>query len=101
VDDRVVDNPQAQRFELYQGEEVAGRLEYDLDGDRLDLLHTEVSPRFEGQGLGGKLARHALDDARTRGRQVRPYCNFVRDWIEKHPDYLDLVPEPERARFGL
>lgn len=101
MDDRVVDNPQAQRFELYLGEEKAGVLEYDLDGDRLELLHTEVPPRFEGQGLGGTLARHALDDARRHGRHVLPHCEFVRDWIAKHPDYLDLVPEPDRARFGL
>jgi uncharacterized protein len=37
------------------------------------------------------LARFALDDARSRGLQVRPVCTFVRSWLERHPDYSDLV----------
>ncbi|GAA3480437.1 hypothetical protein GCM10018966_049670 [Streptomyces yanii] len=53
------------------------------------------------RGLGGLLARGALDDARTRGLRVLPYCPFIRGWIGKHPEYADLVPEASRARFGL
>jgi uncharacterized protein len=43
------------------------------------------------QGLGGQLARAALDDVRGRGLAVRPDCPFIRSWIAKHPDYADLV----------
>lgn len=33
--------------------------------------------------------------------QVLPYCPFIRGWIAKHPAYVDMVPESERARFDL
>ena len=33
-----------------------------------------------------------LDDVRARGSlRVVPRCPFIRSWIEKHPDYADLV----------
>ena len=56
------------------------------------FTHTEVEDRFEGQGVGSALARFALDDVRAAGtRKVLPLCPFIKGWIEKHPDYADLV----------
>lgn len=54
--------------------------------------HTEVLPEFEGQGVGSALARYALDDVRAEGtRRVQPLCPFIKSYIERHPDYQDLV----------
>ena len=97
----MVDNRQARRFEMYEDGELAGFAEYHLYGNRLALLHTEIDTRFQGRGLGGKLIRHVLDDARSGGRVVLPYCRFTRGWIANHPDYVDLVPEAHRALFDL
>lgn len=101
METKVVDNLDASRFEIYQGEEFAGFAEYHLHRDEIAFIHTEVTPKFEGQGLAGKLARHALDDARERNRAVLPYCPYIRAWIRKHPDYIDLVPETHREGFEL
>jgi hypothetical protein len=64
-------------------------------------VHTETLSGHEGRGLGSELVRGALDDARRRGWQVRPFCPFVRSYIAKRPEYRDLVPAHERARFQL
>ena len=59
---------------------------------RIAFLHTEIYESFEGMGLGGRLARAALDDARARGLVVVPYCPFIAAYIERHFDeYGDLV----------
>ncbi|SCQ64531.1 GNAT family N-acetyltransferase [Propionibacterium freudenreichii] len=56
------------------------------------FTHTEVEPNFEGQGVGSKIARFALDDVRDDGsRSVLPLCPFIKGWILRHPDYKDLV----------
>ncbi len=47
------------------------------------------------------LVRAALDTTRTRGLAVRPDCPFVRAYVARHPEYLDLVPEDLRPRLGL
>ncbi len=101
VDVRVADNPDEGRFELFADGELAGSTYYRMEGGAIAFTHTEVDDRYEGQGLGSKLASAALDEVRTRGLSVLPYCPFIRGYIERHPDYLDLVPERDRARFGL
>jgi predicted GNAT family acetyltransferase len=98
---RIVDAPERKRFEVYDGEELAGFLDYRLRGDDIALLHTEVDPRFKGRGIGGRLVRGALDASRDTGLGALPYCPFIRAWIRKHADYLDMVPEHRRAEFEL
>ena len=104
MEPRVVDRPDASRYEILAGADdtgTAGFAAYTLAEGEIAFTHTETAPAFAGQGLGGLLARGALDDARARGLDVLPYCPFIRGWIAKHPEYVDLVPEGRRARFDL
>jgi uncharacterized protein len=97
----VADAPGRQRFEANVDGELAGFLVYRRRKGLLALIHTEVERRFEGHGLGGRLARFALDQARAEGLAVLPFCPFVNDWLKRHPEYVDLVPEGCRAEFEL
>ena len=87
----VTDVPQAGRYEARDGDRVLGQANYQRQGDRVVFTHTEVDPAAEGSGVGGTLVRGALDDVRAHGRQAVPRCSFVRAWIDRHPDYADLV----------
>ena len=53
--------------------------------------HTEIYPAFEGFGLAGVLVRQALDDLRARGLKVHPVCPYVVKFLDKHPEYQDLI----------
>ena len=87
----VRDNPEQKRFEILVDGNVAGRVEYDRRaGGVIELIHTEIDDAYEGQGLGGKLARGALDRVRADGEHVVASCEFIDGWITKHPDYEDL-----------
>lgn len=97
----VADNPRASRFEITVDGKVAGFAAYERDGSTVSFTHTEIEPRFEGKGLGSALARGALDATRAGGRSVLPFCPFIRGYVERHPDYVDLVPADQRSRFGL
>jgi len=99
-DIEISDNPEARRFEARLGAELEGILEYRLAGSRRILIHTEVSPAFEGRGVGGALARHALEAARTAGTRVSNKCPFVRSWLERHPEYDDVVITMPRTSPG-
>ena len=98
---QVIDDTAASRFEVLVDGGVAGFAEYRRTPSSISFTHTVVDPAFAGRGLGSVLARGALDAARTTGAQVLPFCPFIRGYIERHPAYLDLVPAPRRARFGL
>jgi predicted GNAT family acetyltransferase len=96
VDMMVANAPDLHRYEAYVGDVLAGFSQYTLeDGNgTVVFTHTEVDPRFEGEGIGSTLVRDALDDIRRRGLAVVPQCPFVAAYIEKHPDeYGDLVAQ--------
>jgi hypothetical protein len=101
TDALVSDRPEQHRYVISRGEQRAGLLFYRLEGERITFTHAEIDPAFEGQGLGSQLARFALDDARSRGLAVIPRCPFVESYVERHPEYADLVPADERQRSGL
>jgi uncharacterized protein len=95
---RVVDNPQASRYELWLGATRAGVIKYRSRPGAVLLVHTEVDPAFEGRGLGAKLVAGALDDVRRRGLRIVPLCPFVRSYLERHPEDADLIaPRPARS----
>lgn len=87
----VTDNPEARRFEIRVDGTVAGFADYHLREDRIVLRHTEINPAYGGRGLGGRLVAAALDAARDAGLTVVPHCPFVARYIERHPEYQDLV----------
>jgi predicted GNAT family acetyltransferase len=97
----LVDNRQASRFELLAHGEVAGFLTYERVGDLVSLTEISTDLRWVGQGLGLILVRQALDAVGAEGCSVLPVCPFVRDFIRRHPVYLNLVPPEERDRFEL
>jgi uncharacterized protein len=87
----VRDNPAESRYELLDGGDVVGEILYRRYPDRIVLVHTEVSPAREGQGLASQLVAGALDDIRAAGLRVVPVCPFVRAYLRRHQEYEDLV----------
>ncbi|WP_311271106.1 GNAT family N-acetyltransferase [Sphingobium sp. WCS2017Hpa-17] len=82
--------------------EAEGRYELSVDGqmaiaayDRregaLVFTHTQVPAALEGQGVGSRLIRAALVDARARNLKIVPLCEFVAAYIERHPQEQDLL----------
>lgn len=96
-DPEVLDNTEAQRYEIRTGPELIGFALYHRNQERITFTHVEIDPAFEGRGLGGRLVRAALDDAKTRELTVVPLCPFVAGWIRRHPDYMDMVDQHHRA----
>lgn len=87
----VVDNSDESLFEARLDGSRAGVLYYSEQPDRLVLVHTEVFAEFGGQGVGGRLVAGALDLIRARGLLVTARCPFAAAYIERHPEYADLV----------
>lgn len=73
-------------------------LQYRESPGVIDLLHTEVPEALEGRGVGGLLARTALEDARARGLRVIPSCPFVAAYLRRHPEYQSLVHSGHAGR---
>jgi predicted GNAT family acetyltransferase len=88
----VSDNPGKGRYEaLTEAGVVAGFAQYAHRDGHIVFTHTEVDEAFEGQGVGSALARGALDHARQAGKPVVVECPFIKDFVERHPEYQDLL----------
>lgn len=90
-------NQDRQRYELEVGGVLAAHTDYRPGPDHREFVHTEVVPGHEGQGLGSKLARFALDDTRRQNLKVMPTCEFIAKFIQGHAEYQDLVVGQNRG----
>ncbi|MEA3011029.1 MAG: uncharacterized protein QOJ91_2721 [Sphingomonadales bacterium] len=90
MDREVRNNEVAHQYEL----EVEGQLAlaaYRLRDGRITFTHTEVPAALEGHGIGKRLVKAALEDARAQGLKVIPACPFVKHYMDTHPETEDLL----------
>ena len=83
-------NAPQQRFELDTPAGIAVA-DYRLAGDVITIYHTEVPLPLRGRGHGYHLGRGALEEIRRLNLKVVPQCWFVRDVIDRRPEFQDLL----------
>jgi len=92
-DAELIKNEAEHRYEIHVDGERVGFITYRADDALVVLPHTEVDPKHGGRGYAGQLTEFALNDVRASGRNVVPTCPYIRSWIDKHPDFADLVAD--------
>lgn len=95
----VRDNPSEHRFEIHDDGKLAGFAQYVRRPGRIFFVHTEIDAAFEGRGLGSQLAKAALDATRATGERIVPFCPFIASYVERHPQYADLVDHELMAQL--
>jgi predicted GNAT family acetyltransferase len=86
----VVDNPARHRFELAVEDQVAFANTHRQPG-HWTITYVEAPPALRGTGAAGRLMRGVLDLARAEGVTVTPQCGYARAWMQRHPEYADLL----------
>jgi uncharacterized protein len=90
--DTVRDDSARQRYELEAGDGLAF-IDYLRDGAKVIMTHAEVPVALRGGGIGSALVRGALALVRERGEKVVPLCPFVAQYMQRHPETLDLLAD--------
>lgn len=97
VDDLVVTHDEdAHRWEGRLDGEVVALADYvprtSSGRTEIVVVHTEVDPSHEHEGLPTKVVEAALADIRAKGQRVVPACAFVRLHLRRHgEEYADIV----------
>ena len=86
----VVNNRAHHRYELAADGHLAATY-YKIADGVITFVHTEVPPELGGKGVGSRLIKGALDQVRGSRLKVIAECPFVKAYIEKHPEYADLL----------
>lgn len=87
----IFNNTERSRYEALVDGDVAGFAAYRDTADARVFTHTQVADDYEGQGVGSRLAKAALDDVRANGKQFVARCPFVAAWVQRHPEYQDAA----------
>jgi predicted GNAT family acetyltransferase len=87
----VEENPAQRRFEILVDDALAGFTAYVPRGEVLVFTHTEVDERYQNMGVGSALIGGTLDQIRERGGRIVTQCEFMTRFIQRHPEYADLV----------
>jgi predicted GNAT family acetyltransferase len=90
MDIQVQHNSKGQRFETHLGGRSA-YLSYTFQGTLVCFNHTFVPEEFRGKGVAAALVRKGLEEARREHWKIVPSCPFVAAFIERHPEFADLV----------
>ena len=86
----VRDNKDKNRFELTIDNEIAFA-DYRLTPSAVIITHTETPRALRGRGIASELVKGALDLIRSDGQKVIAGCDFVADYLRKHPEYADIA----------
>ena len=86
----IVDNAARSRFELEE-QGLTAFADYHLRGDHLVIPHVEAPPALRGTGAAGRLMTGVLDLIRERGLKVVPSCPYAAAFIQRNPQYQDLL----------
>ena len=79
-------------FEAREDGKEAGKMTYTWAGDSKFIIdHTEVSPDFNGKGVGKKLVIAAVEYARANNLKIIPLCPFAKSVFDKTPDIRDVL----------
>lgn len=88
----VVNDPTMNRYELLLDGDAVGFADYQVRGDTIVFIHTEIDPSRREHGLGGELARGALNLVRAEtDYRVVSTCPFITGWIGSNPGYEQLL----------
>jgi predicted GNAT family acetyltransferase len=87
--------PDLQRFVAsVDGEEAY--VVYEPRGDKSWVMtHTYTPEALRGRGIAGDVVRTALETARRQGRSIVPRCWYVEGFIQRHPEFRDLVADSD------
>ena len=90
MDIQVQHNSKRQRFETH----LDGRsayLSYTCEGNLVSFDHTFVPEEFRGKGVAAALVQEGLEEARRQHWKIVPSCSYVAAFLERHPEFADLV----------
>lgn len=87
---QITHRPERGRFEAVV-DGLTCEAEYELSGQVVRMTHTGVPRQLEGRGIAAELVKTALTWARAQGYKVQPLCSYVRGYIQRHPEWQDIV----------
>tara|TARA_R110000868_G_C10961254_1_gene768517 strand:- start:4801 stop:5085 length:285 start_codon:yes stop_codon:yes gene_type:complete len=83
---KLINNEEKSRFEVHVNGYVAFE-DYKLFKGGISYIHTEVPKELAGKEVGSFIAKSVLDYAAEHNLKVKPFCPYIKAYIDRHPEY--------------
>jgi predicted GNAT family acetyltransferase len=93
----ISDRPDANRFEAQLDGKAVGWQPYRRYQGHIVLLATEVAEAWRERAISSALIDGVLELVRTAKATVVPRCKVTADYILRHSEHQDLVPQQYRS----
>ena len=91
TDNPIKNNTHRHQFEMETDGKRSVIVYENVDDETLALVHTEVDPSLEGQGVGSKLVEGVLQYIEQNNLKIVSLCPFVSVYLKRHPDWNRVV----------
>ena len=90
MDYELINNKAGSQFEFHI-DGVVAKIEYEIKGDKIYLIHTEVPKALAGRGVASSLAEKVLKDIQQKGLRLIPFCPFMKKYLQRHTEWDFLI----------
>lgn len=66
---------------------LEAHVEYEVEGNTINITHTYVPVQLEGQGIASQLVKYVYDFGLTHGLKPVAACSYAVAWLKRHPAY--------------
>lgn len=67
---------------VYDGNNQIGECSFIEHGEEWNIVHTEVSNLYQGQGIARKLVESVIENALKNGKNVVAECSYAKKILE-------------------
>ncbi len=79
-------------FYIEEDDKVLAEMVYEMTDDKkMTILHTEVDPSLEGQGVGKQLLAKLVEFVRKEQIRVFPQCPFANTMLKRNKQWQDIL----------
>ena len=87
-----INEPDAGRYVLRDGDELVATLDYSSNGHAISFTRAFTTPARRGQGFAAEIVEYAVNDVEaTSDLRIIPMCWYVGEWFDKHPERAGLL----------
>ena len=90
---KAVHQPMDNRFIVPLEDEHKAVVSYELQGEALKLVHSEVPEALRGKGYGSVMMEAVLKAIEQEGYKVIPVCSYIKSYMSKHNEWQHLLAE--------
>jgi len=92
MDYKIINNEEENRIEAIINSDRIGLIDYKISNNNiLAVYHTEVNQEYEGNGIAAEMTKQLLNYIKEKKYKIKPYCSYTRVYIERNPEYQELV----------